>query len=312
MWTIAAPDPENKEERMLIRFGFDIDIECTSPVPMLMALSTHPDVVGRLIGEDHVRVPPGCDSTTYADRFGNRVTRFVAPTGRVKLWSDCVIDFDAQPDPQTPAARQHTIPDLPDAVLAYLLPSRYCDSDNLVQEAWSLFGYTSEGWARVQAITAFVHQHVTFGYQFGRANKTASEVFRERTGVCRDFAHLSISLCRAMNIPARYASGYLGDIGVPYSGAGDFCAWFEIYLDGCWHTFDARYNKPRAGRILMVRGDDAADVAMITSFGNYQLTYFRVWTDKLADGLDDDTVLDMLRTRPEGEPLVFPSSGRIA
>jgi len=210
------------------------------------------------------------------------------------------------------SARQHAISDLPNEVLSLLLASRYCDSDNLITQAWSLFGHCTEGWARVQAITQFVHQHVTFGYQFGRANKTASEVFREKSGVCRDFAHLSISFCRAMNIPARYASGYLGDIGVPYSGAGDFCAWFEVYLGGRWHTFDARYNMPRAGRILMVRGADAADVAMITSFGDYQLKYFRVWTDQLADGLDDAVILDMLQTRPGGEPLVFPTSARVA
>ncbi len=297
---------------MLIRFGFEIDIDCTSPVPMLLALSTHPDVEGRFIGEDHVRAPANCAARTYDDRFGNRITRIVAPSGSTKLWSDCVIDFDAHPDPQIPSARQHAISDLPDDVLSYLLASRYCDSDTLTAEAWSLFGHTAEGWARVQAITRFVHQHVTFGYQFGRATKTASEVFREKTGVCRDFAHLSISLCRAMNIPARYCSGYLGDIGVPYSGAGDFCAWFEVYLEGHWHAFDARYNIPRAGRILMVRGADAADVAMITSFGDYHLRYFRVWTDKLEDGLEDSAIFDMLRTRPAGEPLVFPSSARLA
>lgn len=297
---------------MLIRFGFEIDVECTSPVPMLLALSTHRDAVGRFIGEDFVRVPAECQPRTYHDRFGNRVTRIVAPEGPTRMWSDCVIEIDGQPDPQVPDARQHAIQDLPDEVLAHLLASRYCDSDNLVTQAWSLFGNTPEGWPRVQAITGFVHQHVTFGYQFGRANKTASEVFREKTGVCRDFAHLAISLCRAMNIPARYASGYLGDIGVPYSGAGDFCAWFEVFLGGTWYTFDARYNEPRVGRIVMVRGSDAADVAMITSFGDYNLTYFRVWTDQIEDGLGDAEILDMLRTRPEGEALVFPSSARVA
>jgi transglutaminase-like putative cysteine protease len=310
--TIAASDPNNKDEAMLIRFGFEIDIESTAQVPMLLALSTHSELEGRLIGEDHVRASQECGSKTYVDRFGNRMTRITAPVGSTKLWSDCVVEFDGHRDVQVPTARQHAIADLPNDVLTYLVASRYCDSDNLITQAWSLFGYTAEGWARVQAITQFVHQHVTFGYQFGRANKTASEVFREKTGVCRDFAHLAITLCRAMNIPARYASGYLGDIGVPYSGAGDFCAWFEVYLDGRWYTFDARYNTPRAGRILMVRGADAADVAMITSFGGYQLKYFRVWTDQLEDGLDDAVILDMLQTRPGGEPLVFPSSARVA
>ncbi|NND20905.1 MAG: transglutaminase family protein, partial [Silicimonas sp.] len=241
-----------------------------------------------------------------------RFTRILAPTGSTKLWSDCVVELDGDPDPQAPSAEQHAIAELPNDVLTFLMASRYCDSDNLVKDAWDLFGQSPEGWLRVEAITQFVHDHVTFGYQFGRANKTASEVFREKTGVCRDFAHLSIALCRAMNIPARYASGYLGDIGVPYSGAGDFCAWFEVYLGGRWYTFDARYNTPRAGRILMVRGADAADVAMITSFGNHQLEYFRVWTDELEDGLDDAVILEMLQTRPGGEALVFPSSAREA
>ncbi len=297
---------------MLIRFGFEIDIDCAAPVPMMLALSAHPDVAGRFVGQDHVRTPAGCDSRTYQDRFDNRITRITTPVGATKLWSDCVVEMDARPDPQIPDARQHPIADLPDDVLAHLLASRYCDSDNLRNEAWGLFGNVPEGWARVKAITNFVHHHVTFGYQFGRATKTASDVFREKTGVCRDFAHLAIALCRAMNIPARYASGYLGDIGVPFSGAGDFCAWYEVYLGGQWLTFDARYNVPRAGRIVMVRGDDAADVAMITSFGAYQLTYFRVWTDQIADGLSDAAILDMLQTRPGGDPLVFPSSARIA
>lgn len=295
---------------MLIRFGFEIDIDCAAPVPMLLALSIPPEAHGHLIGTDHVRLTPDCASTTYNDRFGNRITRIVAPEGATRLWSDCVIAVDGRPDPQLTAARQHAIADLPDDVLLHLMPSRYCDSDMLTVEAWSLFGTTAEGWARVQAITDFVHHHVTFGYQFGRANKTASEVFREKTGVCRDFAHLSVALCRAMNIPARYASGYLGDIGVPDAGPGDFCAWFEVYLDGQWHTFDARYNTPRIGRILMVRGADAADVAMITSFGAYKLNYFRVWTDQIADGLDKPAILDLLRTRPDGDPLVYPSSAR--
>lgn len=297
---------------MLIRFGFEIDIECMTHVPMLLALSTHSQLEGRLIGEDFVRGPFVGAGRSYLDRFGNCITRIVAPYGSMRLWSDCVIDFEGEIDRQSRSGRQHAIADLPDDTLSYLLASRYCDSDNLVTQAWSLFGDCAEGRERVEAIVRFVHQHVTFGYQFGRATKTASEVFREKTGVCRDFAHLSIALCRAMNIPARYASGYLGDIGVPYSGPADFCAWFEVYLGGQWHIFDARYDIPRAGRILMVRGADAADVAMVTSFGAYQLTYFRVWAEKLEEGLDDATVTNMLQNRPAGDALVFPSSARLA
>ncbi|MGY9048890.1 hypothetical protein P775_16125 [Puniceibacterium antarcticum] len=302
---------------MLIRFGFEIDIDCVAPVPMLLALSTHSTLGqsplnARLIGQDFVRAPQSCGARSYVDQFGNRITRIVTPAGSTRLWSDCVIDFAGDVDEQAPFAVQHPIADLPDDVLSYLLASRYCDSDNLTAQAWNIFGQTAEGWGRVEAIVAFVHQHVTFGYHFGRANKTASEVFREKTGVCRDFAHLAISLCRAMNIPARYASGYLGDIGVPYSGPPDFCAWFEVYLGGRWYTFDARYSTPRAARILMVRGADAADVAMITSFGGYRLTYFRVWTEEIDSTLSDDAVHDMLRTRPGGDPLVYPSSARMA
>lgn len=296
---------------MLVRFGFEIDIISAAPVPMLLALTTHSKIEGRLIGEDFVRLPDGCRGSTYLDRFGNRITRIVAPNGPIRLWSDCVIEFEGSPDIQVPSARQLAIPDLPEEVLPFLMASRYCDSDNLTDQAWSLFANNPDGWLRVQAITQFVHEHVTFGYQFGRSNKTASQVFLEKTGVCRDFAHLAISLCRAMNIPARYASGYLGDIGVPYSGAGDFCAWFEVYLDGSWYTFDARYNIPRAGRILMVRGSDAADVAMITSFGQYQLNYFKVWTDEVAEEKSDGELLKMMQDRPKGEALVFPSSARV-
>jgi transglutaminase-like putative cysteine protease len=297
---------------MLIRVGFEIELESTAPVPMLLALSTHGDSVGRMIGDDLVQVEPKVETHRYKDRFGNWITRLVAPAGPTRLWSDCVVEVDGLPDSQAPDARQHPVQDLPDDVLQYLIPSRYCDSDNLTQDAWRLFAATPEGWERARAITAFVHQHVTFGYQFGRATKTACEVFREKTGVCRDFAHLAISLCRAMNIPARYASGYLGDIGVPPSGPGDFCAWFEVFLGGKWHTLDARYNVRRIGRVLMVRGSDASDVAMITSFGNYQLRYFRVWADEVEQTLTDADLMRMLTTRPDAEPLVFASSARAA
>lgn len=297
---------------MLIRIGFEIELDSSAPVPMLLALSTHSDTPGRMIGDDLVHVEPNVATHRYKDRFGNWITRLVAPAGRTRMFSDCVVEVDGLPDADAPDAAQHAIQDLPDDVLQYLIPSRYCDSDNLTQDAWKLFASTPEGWGRAKAITAFVHQHVTFGYQFGRATKTASEVFREKTGVCRDFAHLAISLCRAMNIPARYASGYLGDIGVPYSGPGDFCAWFEVFLGGKWHTLDARYNVPRIGRVLMVHGADASDVAMITSFGDYKLRYFRVWSDEVDPALSDAELTEMLSVLPEAEPLVFPSSARAA
>ncbi|MCG6858485.1 MAG: transglutaminase family protein [Salaquimonas sp.] len=283
---------------VLIRFGFEIEVTCTAPVPMLLALSTHTEFSGRLIGEDRVRSSNGTDIAEYVDLFGNRISRTVAPPGSTIFWSDCIAQVDGRPDEIAPHAIQHRIEDLPSETLTFLTASRYCDSDRLADFAWKQFGNVPEGWSRVQAICDYVHNHVTFGYKFSRPDKTALEVLEEKTGVCRDFAHLSVSLCRAMNIPTRYASGYLGDIGVPDAGFDDFCAWFEVFLGGQWHTADARYNTPRIGRILMVRGADAADVAMITSFGRYELTTFRVWTTQLPDSDDDQAILRQLTTRP--------------
>jgi transglutaminase-like putative cysteine protease len=289
---------------MLIRLGYEIAIEAQGQVPILLALSTHASFGGRIIGEDRVQIGGARALPFYHDSYGNRITRFLAPEGAETIWSDFIVETERDPDPRLPNAMQHAVQDLPDDVLTFLLPSRYCDSDVLLDDAWALFGRGPTGWQRVQAVCDFVHGHVTFGYQFGRPDKTASDVFREKAGVCRDFAHLSIALCRALNIPARYASGYLGDIDWPDSGPGDFCAWFEVYLDGAWHTFDARYNAPRIGRVLMVRGHDAGQVAMMTSFGRYDLRGFRVWADELADELSDVDLNDMLKTRPDAAALV--------
>ncbi|MDU8946699.1 transglutaminase-like domain-containing protein [Ovoidimarina sediminis] len=297
---------------MLIRFGFEIEIETAEPVPMLLALSTRPELADDIVFEREIQFSDELPTNTYLDRFGNRITRLVAPGGQLAIRSDGLIDANDAFDFQDLSARQIPIPDLPDEVLQFLVASRYCDSDNLINDAWQLFKEVPEGGRRVQAITDYVHANVTFGYQFGRANKTASETFREKSGVCRDFAHLAISLCRAMNIPARYASGYLGDIGVPYSGPGDFSAWFEVYLGDQWYTFDARHNQPRKGRIVMVRGADAADVAMITSFGEHDLKYFAVWTDEIGVNQGASELHRLMQSRPKAEPLVFPSSARVA
>ena len=283
---------------MLIRIGFEIIVTCPAPVPMLMALSTHSDFPGRIIGEDKVRSSSSAPISVYLDGFGNRISRSVAPQGSTTYWSDCVAEVSGLPDHVPFGARQHKVEDLPNETLNFLTASRYGDSDRLTEAAWKLFGSTPEGWERVQAISNFVHNHVTFGYKFGRPDKTAFNVFQEKTGVCRDFAHLGVSLCRAMNIPARYVSGYLGDIGVPDAGFDDFCAWFEVFLDGGWHTVDARYNVPRIGRIVMVRGTDASDVAMITSFGAYELSSFRVWTTEMPAGMSEPEILTMLQTLP--------------
>jgi transglutaminase-like putative cysteine protease len=293
---------------MFIRFGFEIALESPAPTPFILALSPHPTVGGRIVGSA-IRAEPDVTLMEFIDPFGNLRTRLVAPPGMLRLWSDCIIEDDGAPDVFDWNARQYEIADLPPDTLPFLTASRYCDSDALIDRAWELFGETPPGWGRVQAICNFVHNHLTFGYKFGRPTKTAGEALREGTGVCRDFAHLAIALCRAMNVPARYASGYLGDIGVPPSGPGDFCAWFEAYLEGRWHTFDARYNTPRIGRVLMVRGRDAADGAMMTSFGSYELKLFRVWTDEVTDVASGDDLKGLLREMPDAPALTLASAG---
>lgn len=220
----------------------------------------------------------------YRDGFGNWCTRIVAPEGRLRITADAVVNDSGLPDLIVPNAQQTPIEDLPVDTLVYLLGSRYCETDRLSETAWQLFEHAPQGWGRVQAICDFVHNHVTFGYEYAKVTQTALETFNNRTGVCRDFNHLAVAFCRCMNIPARYCTGYLGDIGMPPPyGPMDFAAWFEVFLGGSWYTFDARNNTPRIGRVLIARGRDAADVALSNAFGDNTLTSFRVWTDELAD-----------------------------
>jgi len=297
---------------MLIRIGFEIGVDCPKPTPMLLAMYPHLSNNRRMIGSDHIRTEPETLIEEYRDGFGNRCGRLQAPVGAMTLWSDCIIEDTGEPDEFDWSARQHEIMDLPVETLAYLTPSRYCESDELIEKAWNLFGATPPGWSRAQAISTWVHNHIIFGYRFGRPTKTAVDVFRECTSVCRDYAHLFISLCRAMNIPARYASGYLGDIGTKAEDAGDFSAWSEVFLEGRWYTFDARHNTPRIGRVLMVRGRDAADVAMMTAFGNYRLMSLKVWTDQIDGSLSESELIEALKSRPIAEALVLEqSSGRL-
>ena len=207
---------------------------------------------------------------------------------RSVLEAEGIVRDTGLPDPVVPSAIQHAVEDLPPETLVYLLGSRYCDTQKLTELAWALFGGVNGGWQRVQAICDYVHNRIQFGYQFARSDRTASEGNAEQIGVCRDFAHLAVTLCRCMNIPARYCTGYLGDIGVPLDPAPmDFSAWFEVYLGGRWHTFDARHNHPRIGRIVIARGRDAADVAISTTFGPAELVRFTVLTEELAQ---NDTV----------------------
>jgi transglutaminase-like putative cysteine protease len=276
---------------MKIRVGYDLSYECTQPVPMIVMLNIHYSRAADVIQPDHMRTEPSVPLRSYRDGFGNWCTRLVAPPGRIRLTADAVVRDSGAPEPAFPAAPQHPIEDLPDDVLLFLLGSRYCETDRLSAVAWSMFGHV-EGWARVQAICDFVHQHVRFGYDYARPTRTAWETYNERVGVCRDFAHLALTLCRCTNIPARYCTGYLGDIGVPADpNPMDFSGWFEVYLDNQWHVFDARHNARRIGRILIAYGRDAADVAISNTFGPNRLVDFRIWTDPVISDRVDDAVL---------------------
>jgi transglutaminase-like putative cysteine protease len=265
-----------------IRLGYELVYQSAQPAPMILNLNVHYTRAADLIRADHMLTDPWVPLTLYRDGFGNWCTRLVAPAGQIRITSDAVINDRGVPDPVVPNAQLNSVETLPEETLVYLLGSRYCDTDNLSTIAWALFGTSTAGWPRVQAVCDFVHKHLTFGYQFARATRTASEAYNERQGVCRDFAHLAVTLCRCLNIPARYCTGYLGDIGVPPVDAPmDFSGWFEAYVGGTWHTFDARHNVPRIGRVLIARGRDAADVAISMTFGPTTLTSFKVWTDEI-------------------------------
>ena len=266
---------------MLIRIGYDIIFEVPEPTPMLLLLNVHPSRFNSLRGPEKLSIEPFVPRTPYTDAFGNTCGRIVAMPGQVRFRNDAIVFDDGKPDAFDPDAEQHLIDDLPVDALQFLLPSRYCEVDLLKDVAWSLFSKAGLGYARVQAICDWVHSNVTFGYSYASATKSAADVYRERQGVCRDFTHLAITFCRCMNIPARYATGYLGEIGVPPSPPGDFSAWFEVYLGGRWWTRDARHNARRIGRVLMARGRDAADVALTTAFGVANLKQFDVWTDEV-------------------------------
>lgn len=270
---------------MKIRCGFDITYFCRVPTPMLFLLSVHPSREADLLGSQELRLDPPTPGRSYIDVFGNRVTRLLAPAGPLNLKADFLIADTGEPDAYVPDAREVPVEDLPDDVLVYLLGSRYCDTEALSNLAWAQFGGTPRSWARVQAIVDYAHDRLTFGYQHARNTRTASEGHAEQVGVCRDFAHLAVTLCRCMNIPARYCTGYLGDIGIPPVDAPmDFSAWFEVYLEGRWLTFDARHQRPRIGRVVMARGRDATDVAISTSFGTADLLKFDVVTDEVVEG----------------------------
>jgi len=273
---------------MKIRVGFEMTYQCPQPTPMILALSIHYSRASDLVRPDNLVTHPAVPITAYRDLFGNWCSRIVAPAGRFVLSSDAVVNDNGLTDVVAPWAMQTPVEFLPESTLVYLLGSRYCETDQLSEVAWQLFGHGPTGWGRVQAICDFVHRRIEFGYHHARRTRTAWEAYNEGQGVCRDFAHLAITFCRAMNIPARYAFGYLPDINVaPVDAAMDFCAWFEAYLGDRWYTFDARNNERRIGRVLIGRGRDALDVAMVTSYGSPRLQSMTVW----ADEVPDDTTL---------------------
>ena len=271
---------------MLIRAGYDIGFASSQPVPLLANLSVHASRNKDLRTAQRIFTTPDVPLYDYVDSFGNICTRLTMPAGGITISCGFVIEDSFEPDPVEPSARQVPLAELPDDVLLYLLASRYCETDRLTFEAWDLFGHVPQGWSLVQAIVTFVHEHIRFDYLTARPTKTAWDVFHERVGVCRDFAHLAITLCRCMNIPARECTGYMGDMDLPeLVGDMDFSAWFEVWLEGRWYVFDARHNFPRRGRILMARGRDAADAALTTTFGPITLTRFDVYTDEDRLGL---------------------------
>ncbi|MCO5071592.1 MAG: transglutaminase family protein [Rhizobiaceae bacterium] len=263
---------------MHIRLGYEIAIECSAPTPVISMLDVNGDRQFQIQRQTRFLTTPNVPVSTYEDSFGNTCRRFMAPAGGIRILYDAVIEDSGLPDEVNTLANETPVERLPNEALIYLLGSRYCETDHLSDKAWSLFGHLPTGFARVQAIVDYVHSHLSFSYGYARSTRTAAQAYEERVGVCRDFAHLAIALCRCMNIPARYVNGFLGDIGVPQDPAPmDFSAWMEVFLDGKWYTFDARHNTPRIGRVVIARGRDATDVPLLHTFGPHRLTTFKVW-----------------------------------
>jgi len=268
---------------MQMRVGYELIYELTQQTPMALMLNIHQSRAGDIVVPDVMVPEPYVSMRTYEDSFGNWCTRIVAPPGPLRLSANAVINDSGQPDPIALWEPQHAVEDLPDESLLFLLGSRYCETDRLSGIAWDLFGGTPPGGQRVQAICDYVHRHITFNYQEASPTRTAWEALQEGSGVCRDYTHLAVAFCRCMNIPARYCTGYLSDIGVPPPhGVMDFAAWFEAYLGGRWHMFDPRNNAPMMGRVLIARGRDATDVAISNTFGPNILAGFTVWADEIA------------------------------
>ncbi|MBB5329052.1 transglutaminase-like domain-containing protein [Tunturiibacter gelidoferens] len=293
---------------MLVKSEYDIQFHLSMPTPMMAMLHLHPSLepqvkAGNELAVEHIYLEKKTTIpvSEYRDVFGNRCSRFMAPAGAIRLSGTSVVEMEGLADPINAYAKQVPVEELPSEVLQYLLASRYCEVDKFGPISQDLFGWMTPGWTKASAIRDWVHEKVMFNYRTARSTKTAMDVFTERVGVCRDYQHLAITLSRCQNIPARYVTGYLGDIRSPYSGLGDFSAWYEVFLDGRWMTMDARHNEPRIGRVLMAAGRDAADVAITTSFGNTILTNFYVDSYEVRE---DGTTVPSLPGTIAQEPIV--------
>jgi transglutaminase-like putative cysteine protease len=272
---------------MKLRVGYELVYDCPRPTPMMLMLNTHYSRAEHVLKADVLRTDPPVPVAQYRDGFGNLCSRIVAPAGRISLWTDALLDVPDQPETMPAADWQHPVEELPDDTLVFLLGSRYCETDLLSEIAWDKFGHLQGGRDRVQAVCDFVHGHIAFDYANARPTRTAWEAYQDRTGVCRDFAHLALTLCRGLNIPARYCTGYISDVGLPPTDAPmDFCAWFEAYIGGTWQTFDPRNNAPRTGRVLMARGRDAADIPISNNFGATSLVKFEVICEPAGEAVD--------------------------
>jgi transglutaminase-like putative cysteine protease len=268
---------------MFIRYGFRMTISTNVPTAVLTRLDVHPERRPDICREGRFTISGFEATQPFTDLHGNLCRRITAFSGDTTLELSGIVEDSGLPEWQVSNERALPVSELPLEALPYLLASRYCETDKLGQTAWNLFGHYAEGASRVRAVVDYVHNQLTFGYGFARSTRTAAEALDERVGVCRDFAHTTIALLRALNIPARYVNGYLGDIGVPKDPAPmDFSAWVEVFLDGGWFTLDARHNYPRTGRIVIARGRDAADVPMVHTFGPHWLKEFSVVTEEVA------------------------------
>jgi transglutaminase-like putative cysteine protease len=278
---------------MRIRVGYEFIYSFPQPTPIILTVNIHSSRVSDILIPDQLTTDRSVPIAAYHDGFGNWCSRILAPPGRIRIKSTGVVRDTGLLDAVVPHAQQHAVNDLPEETLVFLLGSRYCETDLLSEVAWQLFSYSPRGWPLVQAICDYVHNRITFDYQTARSTRSAWAAFNERTGVCRDFAHLAITFCRCMNVPARYCTGYLGDAGTPPPyGVPDFAAWIEVYIGGGWYIFDPRNNVPRIGRVLIARGRDAADVAIATTFGPNTLESFKVWTDEVTESSSSSPALN--------------------